>query len=57
MMLMPVRQAISDSTVHAYNKFYVVWGRKPYPNEPAQPSTSETSVSSSSEDIEMGDHP
>lgn len=57
MMLMPVRQAISDSTVHAYNKFYVVWGRKPYPNEQIQPSTSETSVSSSSEDIEMGDHP
>ncbi|KAK6189244.1 hypothetical protein LQW54_013470 [Pestalotiopsis sp. IQ-011] len=57
MMLMPVRQAISDSTVHAYNKFYVVWGRKPYPNEQIHPSTSETSVSSSSEDIEMGDHP
>lgn len=27
--LVPVRQAIQDRNVHAYHKFYVVWGRKP----------------------------
>ncbi|KAI1865800.1 hypothetical protein JX265_002864 [Neoarthrinium moseri] len=33
MMLVPVRTAISDSRVHAYHKFFIVWGRKPFPNE------------------------
>ncbi|KAF3014032.1 hypothetical protein E8E14_010862 [Neopestalotiopsis sp. 37M] len=54
MMLVPVRQAISDHSVHAYNKFYVVWGRKPYPNEQVQPPNSETPASSISDDTEMG---
>ncbi|KAF2758106.1 S-adenosyl-L-methionine-dependent methyltransferase [Pseudovirgaria hyperparasitica] len=31
--LVNVRKAISDRSVHAYLKIYVVWGRKPYPNE------------------------
>lgn len=54
MMLVPVRQAISDHSVHAYNKFYVVWGRKPYPNEQVQPPNLETPASSISDDTEMG---
>ncbi|KAK9426192.1 putative Secondary metabolism regulator LAE1 [Seiridium unicorne] len=43
MMLIPVRQAISDQSVHAYNKFYVVWGRKPHPEEQVNPCASESS--------------
>jgi SAM-dependent methyltransferase len=31
--LVNVRKAIQDKNVHAYNKVYVVWGRKPYPGE------------------------
>ncbi|KAI0134641.1 S-adenosyl-L-methionine-dependent methyltransferase [Xylariales sp. AK1849] len=33
MMLVPVRKALSDTSVHAYQKFYIVYGRKPFPNE------------------------
>ncbi|KAH8671333.1 tam domain protein [Xylariales sp. PMI_506] len=44
MMLVPVRQAIQDQSVHAYQKFYIVCGRKPYPGE----------VLAGSEDIPMG---
>lgn len=32
-MLVPVRHAISDTSVHAYNKFYIIVGRKPHPGE------------------------
>ncbi|KAH8204674.1 hypothetical protein TruAng_001149 [Truncatella angustata] len=52
MMLVKVRQSISDQSVHAYNKFYVVVGRKPYPNEKVQ--TQPSGSSGSSGDTEMG---
>lgn len=52
MMLVPVRKAISDQSVHAYNKFYVVLGRKPYSHEQIQPQASGSSGSSG--DTEMG---
>ncbi|MCJ1362712.1 hypothetical protein MMC16_001818 [Acarospora aff. strigata] len=37
--LVGVRKAISQREVHAYNKSYVVWGRKPYPHELAAKAT------------------
>ncbi|ORY68834.1 S-adenosyl-L-methionine-dependent methyltransferase [Pseudomassariella vexata] len=36
-MLIDVRKGLSDQSVHAYQKFYVVWGRKPYPGEVPEP--------------------
>lgn len=35
LMMMPVRKALADTKVHAWNRVYVVWGRKPYPGETA----------------------
>lgn len=52
MMLIPVRHAISDTSVHAYNKFYIVVGRKPHPGEQMKPHASGDSGSSA--DTEMG---
>jgi hypothetical protein len=55
-MLVPVRQAISDQTVHAYVKFYVVYGRKPYPDEViAQTGASSSSQAEPPTDIPMED--
>lgn len=31
--LVGVRRDVSDSSIHAYLPFYVVWGRKPFPGE------------------------
>ncbi len=31
--LVNVRKALADRNVHAYQKVYVVWGRKPFPGE------------------------
>lgn len=33
MLLVDVRRSISDTSVHAYQKFFIVLGRKPYPDE------------------------
>ncbi|RDW69965.1 S-adenosyl-L-methionine-dependent methyltransferase-1 [Coleophoma crateriformis] len=35
--LVNVRKAIVDRKVHAYHKFYTVWGRKPLPHEVVTP--------------------
>ena len=32
-MLTQVRKELLDPTIHAWNNVYVVWGRKPYPDE------------------------
>ncbi|KAI9743977.1 MAG: hypothetical protein M1818_002711 [Claussenomyces sp. TS43310] len=37
--LVSVRKAITDRRVHAYQNFYVVWGRKPRADEAAEPDT------------------
>ncbi|KAK1246734.1 hypothetical protein MKX08_000536 [Trichoderma sp. CBMAI-0020] len=31
--LVEVRRDVSDSSIHAYLPFYIVWGRKPFPGE------------------------
>ncbi|KAL3425566.1 methyltransferase domain-containing protein [Phlyctema vagabunda] len=50
--LVNVRRSMTDKRVHAYHKFYTVWGRRPFPNEVTQPAanstTSATSQSNSS---------
>ncbi|KAK8089889.1 hypothetical protein PG997_004850 [Apiospora hydei] len=33
MLLLDVRKSISDTSVHAYQKFFIVLGRKPFPDE------------------------
>ncbi|KAK7922979.1 hypothetical protein PG985_007050 [Apiospora marii] len=37
MLLLDVRKSISDTSVHSYQKFFIVLGRKPYPGEERQP--------------------
>ncbi|KAK6842499.1 hypothetical protein PG987_003359 [Apiospora arundinis] len=51
MLLLDVRKAISDTSVHAYQKFFIVLARKPYPDEVRQPAA----ASSTTEDISMAD--
>lgn len=49
MLLLDVRKSISDTSVHAYQKFFIVLGRKPYPDEERQPAhdTEDTTMADS----------
>lgn len=53
--LVNVRKSIPNRNVHAYNKIYVVWGRKPEEGEKSSSSTSEEMPSKLEVDVAQGE--
>ncbi|TGO39390.1 hypothetical protein BHYA_0055g00460 [Botrytis hyacinthi] len=53
--LVNVRKSIPNRNVHAYNRIYVVWGRKPEEGEKSSSSTSEEMPSKLEIDVAQGE--